>query len=120
MDDLIRRKDIMKVFTISSDGKCIPEVNIDGFCTSVDIRDVKRYIRNVPDITEIDGVNIQEAIEKQIAKAVVADGDDESDWVHCPRCNEIIGINEYVYDIFLENGYQYCPDCGQKIKWWQE
>ena len=120
MDDLIRRKDIMKVFTISSDGKRIPEVDIDGFYTSVNIRDVKRYIRNVPDVTDIAGVNIQEAIEKQIAQAVVAEGDDESDWVHCPRCNEILGINEDIYDIFLESGYQYCPDCGQKMKWQQE
>lgn len=117
MDDLIRRKDIMKVFTISSDGKCIPEVNIDGFCTSVDIRDVKRYIRNVPDITEINGVNIQEAIEKQIAKAVVCEGNDESDWVHCPRCNEIIGDVENVYEYRMDMVYQYCPACGQKLKW---
>lgn len=117
MDDLIRRKDIMKVFTISSDGKCIPEVNIDGFCTSVNIRDVKRYIRNVPDITEIDGVNIQEAIEKQIAKAVVCEGNDESDWVHCPRCNEILGDVENVYEYRMIMVYQYCPACGQKLKW---
>lgn len=116
MDDLIRRKDIMKVFTTSSDGKCIPEVDIDGFCTSVNIRDVKRYIRNVPGVTEIDGVNIQEAIEKQIAKAVVYEGNDESDWVHCPRCNEILGIVESVWEHFADMGYEYCPECGQKIK----
>ena len=44
MDDLIRRKDVMKVFTASSDGKRISEIDIDGFCTSVNIRDVKCYM----------------------------------------------------------------------------
>lgn len=116
MDDLIRRKDIMKVFTIANDGSRIPEVNIDNWEVDISIREVKRYIRNIPGVTEIDGVNIQEAIEKQIAKAVVCEGDDESDWVHCPRCNEILGIVEPVWEHFTDMGCQYCPECGQKIK----
>lgn len=65
-------------------------------------------------------VNIQEVIDKQIAKAVIAEGDDESDFVHCPRCNEILGINEYAYESFEdENNPPYCYKCGQKLKWWQ-
>lgn len=117
MDNLIRRKDVMKVFTTSSDGKRISEIDIDGFCTSVNIRDVKCYIRNVPSVTKIDGVNIQEAVEKQIPQAVVADGNDESGWVYCPACDEILGINESVFNAFQESsGYIYCPSCGQKLR----
>lgn len=60
-----------------------------------------------------------EALEKQIPKKVVCEGDDESDWVHCPCCDEILGINESVYDAFCDNNYEhiYCHKCGQSLTW---
>lgn len=60
-----------------------------------------------------------EALEKQIPKNVICEGDDESDWVHCPCCNEILGINESVYDAFCDNNYEpiYCHKCGQSLTW---
>lgn len=70
-----------------------------------------------PAVTTIDGINIREAVERQIPQAVVAEGNDESDWVHCPRCNEIIGDVENVYEYRMDMVYQYCPACGQKLKW---
>lgn len=58
-------------------------------------------------------------VEKQIAKAVRPEGDDESDWVHCPTCDEILGTNDSVFFNFKEHdGYIYCPKCGQKLKGW--
>lgn len=55
------------------------------------------------------------ALEKQIPKKVVCEGDDESDWVHCPCCDEILGINESVYYAFCDNNYEpiHCHKCGQ-------
>lgn len=59
------------------------------------------------------------ALEKQIPKNVICDGDDESDWVYCPCCNEILGINESVYDAFCDNNYEpiHCHKCGQSLTW---
>jgi len=63
--------------------------------------------------------NIMAAISKQIAKPIVSDGEDESDWVHCPECSEILGINESVYNAFYENQWKpvYCHKCGQALIW---
>jgi hypothetical protein len=60
-----------------------------------------------------------EALEKQIPKKVVCEGDDENDWVHCPCCDEILGINESVYDAFYDNDWKsiYCHKCGQSLTW---
>lgn len=59
------------------------------------------------------------ALEKQIPKKVISDGNDESDWVYCPCCKEILGINEAVYDAFYENDWKpvYCHKCGQSLTW---
>lgn len=58
-----------------------------------------------------------EALERQIPKKVVCDGMDESDWVRCPCCNEILGTNEVVYDEFCDNYYDTlcCNKCGQAL-----
>ena len=64
-----------------------------------------------------DMINAINALDKQIPKIVVSDGDDESDWVHCPRCNACIGSNEIVYDDFFIRDWStmYCQECGQAI-----
>ena len=56
---------------------------------------------------------------RDIPKKVVCDGDDESDYVYCPCCNEILGTNESVYDDFCDNHYDniYCCKCGQCLTW---
>lgn len=59
------------------------------------------------------------ALEKQIPKKVVCDGDDESDYVYCPCCNEIIGSNEFVWGYFYDRDWKpvYCQECGQAMIW---
>ena len=56
-----------------------------------------------------------EALEKQIPKSWIRNEyfDFEYTW-ECPSCKE-----EYVLieGGVLENGYSYCPNCGQKLYW---
>lgn len=56
---------------------------------------------------------------RDFPKKVVCEGDDESDYVYCPCCNEILGTNESVYDDFCDNYYEhiYCHKCGQCLTW---
>lgn len=59
------------------------------------------------------------ALEKQIPKKFVCEGNDENDWVYCPCCDEILGTNESVYNAFSDNDYEYiyCYKCGQSLNW---
>jgi hypothetical protein len=60
-----------------------------------------------------------DALEKQIPKKLISEGNDESDWVHCPCCDEILGVNEGAYNSFCDNNWNpiYCHKCGQAIIW---
>lgn len=52
------------------------------------------------------------SLEKQISKKVIYE-DDEQDFIRCPNCNyELADMDDYYYE-----KYNYCPNCGQKIKW---
>lgn len=59
------------------------------------------------------------ALEKHIPKKVVCEGDDESDYVHCPCCNEYVGSNEMLWDDFYHRDWEpiYCQECGQAMIW---
>lgn len=60
---------------------------------------------------------LRDSDKKQIPMAVKSEGDDESDWVYCPRCLEFIGSNEWVYDMFHgRKNNVFCEYCGQKLK----
>ena len=73
-------------------------------------KNVLDLIRNIPEEEIVD-------IEKLVAKSVRPEGTDESDFVYCPTCNEILGINESVFWAFEENNRcLYCHKCGQKLK----
>ena len=62
-------------------------------------------------------MSLKDIDKKQIPMAVKRDGDDESDWVYCPRCLEMIGDNEWVYDLFYgRKNHVFCQYCGQKLK----
>lgn len=56
---------------------------------------------------------------KDIPMKVVCEGDDESDYVYCPNCHEIIGPNDYVYDSFWDRRWKpvHCQECGQAMIW---
>lgn len=56
---------------------------------------------------------------KDVPMKVVCDGYDESDYVHCPRCNAHIGSNDIVYDDFYYRDWKpmHCQECGQAMIW---
>lgn len=58
-----------------------------------------------------------DALEKQTPKKVFRDGDDESDYVYCPCCNECIGTNEGVWQDFYYRDVTHCSECGQAMIW---
>ena len=69
--------------------------------------------------TSDDMFNVIVALDKQIPNAVVKDGDDNMDYIYCPRCDECIGSNEMVWEDFYHNSWHpmYCQCCGQTIIW---
>lgn len=91
-------------------------------CSSMDYESCKKYevCKNCPNdydldlLPEVDDITI-EAIRKQIPKSWIRNEyfDGECTW-ECPSCKE-----EYVLieGGVLENGYSYCPSCGQKLEW---
>ena len=59
------------------------------------------------------------ALERQIPKKVVREGDDDSDYVYCPRCKKCIGFNEDIWDEFYIRHWKpmHCQECGQSMIW---
>lgn len=59
------------------------------------------------------------ALEKQNEIGIVSEGNDESDWVCCPCCNETLGTNEDAWNSFYANNWEaiYCHKCGQALIW---
>lgn len=59
------------------------------------------------------------ALEKQIPKKVVCEGDDEGDSVYCPCCNVCIGSKEFVWEDFYYRDWKpmHCQECGQAMVW---
>ena len=47
-DDLISRKELLKKFIVSDNGRRIPEYDIDNFPVETPIKDVKDIIRQLP------------------------------------------------------------------------
>lgn len=69
--------------------------------------------------TSDDMNNVIKAIDKQIPEQVVCEGDDESDYVYCPCCLNIIGSNENVWEDFFNRNWSsmHCQECGQSMVW---
>lgn len=65
MSDLISRSELLKRFTFNSDGKRIPEYDVDNFPTTVSISTVKSMIREMPTASDLDKI-IAELEEKRI------------------------------------------------------
>lgn len=57
---------------------------------------------------------VQQALEKQILRKPLAEGDNESDYYLCPTCNGILADHELEWGEEVPN---YCPKCGQKLDW---
>lgn len=64
------------------------------------------------------GMTLKECVEKQIPKVLNREGWDEQDWCYCPGCNQILGDNEYMWDVFHDpyRNDVYCTYCGQRLK----
>ena len=56
MSDLISRSELLKRFTFNSDGKRIPEYDVDNFPTTVSISTVKSMIREMPTAFDLDKI----------------------------------------------------------------
>lgn len=82
--------------------------------------DCNLYECDHSDVKDMAMIAIQ-ALEKQIPKKVVCDGDDESDYVRCPCCDEILGLNDSIYDDFYYRNWKpmHCIECGQTMIWKQ-
>lgn len=64
-NDLISRKELLKQFTITPDGRKIPEYDVDSFPVTVNISDVKDAIRKAP--TAVDPEKLIEDMKTMIA-----------------------------------------------------
>lgn len=64
-NDLISRKELLKQFTITPEGRKIPEYDVDSFPVTVDISDVKDAIRKAP--TVVDPEKLIEDMKTMIA-----------------------------------------------------
>ena len=63
MSELIDRKELLKCFCITKDGKRIPEVDCDNHEITISIKDIKRIIREQPTVnTRTPMANILESI----------------------------------------------------------
>lgn len=67
--DLIGRKALLKHFTVSDDGRKIPEYDIDNFPITVSIKDVKNIIRKAPVAFDKEKVIKALQLEKENAEA---------------------------------------------------
>ena len=65
MSELIDRKELLKCFCITKDGKRIPEVDCDNHEITISIKDIKRIIREQPTVnTRTPMANIVEKLEE--------------------------------------------------------
>ena len=78
-----------------------------------DIRECYVAVMRKDGIYEINGVNVYEALEKQIPKNWIAEdiGDGEYGW-KCPSCKSVFVLMDGTPQ---DNEYNYCPNCGQSM-----
>lgn len=79
-------------------------INIDNNYKKIEIEKANKYeVKSVPQEVEIEsinrGMNFMGEYDIEICML-------------CPSCKEIVGDLEEE-----ELYYQYCPNCGQKLKW---
>ena len=81
---------------------------------------LENAIRHIKSAVDVDGWAMEVAVwamEKQIPKELIAEGDGYADGemvfdsFFCPSCDHCIGEDEVEF---------YCPNCGQKISWEDE
>ena len=93
------------------------------------------YIIPKNGVFEVNGVDVNLAIQKQIPKKPILKHDAsvmhinrgnqphewkrlESDNWHCPECDSFVGERVYVHDRHHDQRKKkYCDNCGQKLNW---
>lgn len=102
----------------------IPDEKIDGGVRRAFI-DVKAVKENAMTIywalkkyedTGLTPPEIMELKERDTAKAPKIHKNKHSNAYTCPNCNLVL-INKDETGWFCGKHYNYCPDCGQRIKW---
>lgn len=80
-----------------------------------DIRNVMRRLSDYEN-TGLTPEQIRELKERDTAKAPKIHKNKHSNAYTCPNCNLVL-INKDETGWFCGKHYNYCPDCGQRIKW---
>lgn len=93
-DDVISRRDAMKMFTYNYKGERIPDYDCDNFPVRIDMKTVKKMLGELP------SVNPQESKAGHWI--------DTGSGQQCSECGEI----QYGYD----NYRRYCAYCGAKME----
>ena len=89
--DCVSRKELLKKFTYDYKGEKIPEVDCDNFPTQISFKDVKKWIRELPSVTQ----------ERPRGKWI-----DDGDCIICNKCHKAYGW------LSIKQASNYCPDCG--------
>ena len=98
MSELIDRKELLKCFCITKDGKRIPEVDCDNHEITISIKDIKRIIREQPTVnTRTPMANIVEKLEEEKERTVCEGVDCDN----CPYTKECWG-GEMSYKVILD------------------
>ena len=77
---LIDADELLRTFTVNSDGQRIPEKDCDNFDLTISLKDIKRIIREQPTAYDLD--KVVEQLEKELKLA-----DDEKE--RCSRENKL-------------------------------
>lgn len=79
MGDWISREELLKQFTVTPEGRTIPEYDVDTFPVTVDIKDVKDAIRKAPSVVD--------------PKQLIEDMKTMIDNFDCPMCS--LNVSKY-------------------------
>lgn len=99
MSELIDRRELLKCFCITKDGKRIPEVDCDNHEITISIKDIKRIIREQPTVNaRTPMANIVEKLEE------LKNGASGCNGVMCENCeyNDICFEGEQSFKVALD------------------
>ena len=90
-DDLISRKELLRKFSITDDGRLIHEYDCDNFPTTINLCYVKTIIRNMP--TAFDKENVIEEIREEVSDCYLEYCGKYNNCLQC-RADEAVKIVE--------------------------
>lgn len=96
MNDLISRSELLKIFTFNSDGKRIPEYDVDNVPLTVSISSVKLIIRGMPNAFNTEKVIAELEREKDSFHGGIYEGTAEEFYFQKGIDKAIDIINKYL------------------------